>query len=135
MSTTEQKVEYTWGLGRRKSATARVRIKPGTGTITINGKDIEQFFCCERDRNAVRMPLKVTSLLGKYDVFVNLDGGGTSGQSGAASLGVARALLTLDPTLKEVLRENGLLTRDSRIHERKKYGLRGARRAPQFSKR
>ena len=132
---TEATTQYIWGLGRRKSAVARVRIRPGQGTITINERDLEQYFPKERDRVNVRRPLKVTGLLGRYDVFMNIDGGGTTGQAGAASLGLARALLEADPSTKEVLREHGLLTRDSRVVERKKCGLRGARRAPQFSKR
>ena len=135
MSAIGTKTDYVWGLGRRKSAVARVRIRPGAGTITVNGKDIEEFFACERDRSTARMPLKVTGLLGRYDVFANINGGGTTGQSGALALGLARALLAADPSLKETLRKHGLLTRDSRCKERKKYGLRGARRAPQFSKR
>jgi len=135
MATAQKTREYIWGLGRRKSSVARVRICPGTGIISINGRDLEKYFHRESDRVAARMPLKVANLLGKFDAMANVNGGGATGQSGAVCLGIARALLASDPQLRGTLREHGLLTRDSRIKERKKYGLRGARRAPQFSKR
>jgi small subunit ribosomal protein S9 len=135
MSTTKTQQDTTWGLGRRKSAVARVRLTPGAGEMTVNGRDLETYFPLESERAAVRLPLKVCGLLGRCDVAANIEGGGRTGQAEAVTLGVARALLKMDPGLKDTLREHGLLTRDSRQKERKKPGLRGARRAPQFSKR
>lgn len=135
MATTENTDQGVWGLGRRKSAVARVKVTPGAGVVTINGRDIEAYFSLDTDRTVARLPLKVCNLLGKYDVLVNLRGGGKTGQAEAVSLGLARALLEMDPALKGTLREHGMLTRDSRVKERKKYGFRGARRSPQFSKR
>lgn len=129
------KKHYFWGLGRRKSAVARVRIRPGKGEIKVNKRDLDVFFTQEKDRAMVVAPLKATETLGKVDVFVNVGGGGYTGQSGAIVLGVARALLAANGDYESVLRENGYLTRDSRIVERKKYGQRGARRRFQFSKR
>ena len=126
---------YTWGLGRRKSAVARVRIKSGAGAYVINGKPMEEFFCTLQDRDRATAPLRVTETGETYDVFVNVNGGGITGQSGAVQLGLARALKEANPPTFEVLREHGLLTRDSRMKERKKYGRRGARRGFQFSKR
>ena len=126
---------YIWGTGRRKTATARVRIKPGTGKFTVNGREFEQFFCTEDTRRAALQPLTVTETRNNYDVWANVDGGGPTGQAGAVSLGVARALLKENANFDKLLRENGLLTRDSRKVERKKAGQPGARRKFQFSKR
>ena len=129
------KKHSVWGLGRRKSAVARVRIRPGKGEIKVNKRDLDVFFTQEKDRALVVAPLKATQTFGKVDVYVNVGGGGYTGQSGAIVLGVARALKTANVDYESVLRENGYLTRDSRIVERKKYGRRGARRRVQFSKR
>ncbi len=126
---------YVWGTGRRKAAVARVRIKPGTGNFTVNKKDVDTFFCIDKDRFAVREPLAVTDSLKSYDVFVNVGGGGVTGQAGAVVLGLARALTKDNPDFDAKLREHNLLTRDARRVERKKYGRRGARRSFQFSKR
>ncbi len=126
---------YHWGTGRRKTATARIRLKRGSGQFTVNGKDIEEFFCTERLRNTVKAPLKATKTLGKYDVLAAVRGGGPSGQAGAVSLGIARSLCAAAEGAEDILRSEGLLTRDSREVERKKYGRRGARRGFQFSKR
>jgi len=126
---------YTWGLGRRKSSVARVRIKSGSGAFVINGKPMTNFFRTLQDQSAAMAPLVATESTETYDVFVNVNGGGLTGQSGAVQLGLARALKEANPTTFELLRENGLLTRDSRMKERKKYGRRGARRGFQFSKR
>ena len=127
--------KYTWGTGRRKTSVARVRIRPGKGVITVNDREMEEYFPREDHRLAVRSPLKVSGNLGRYDVAVKVAGGGPTGQADAVSLGVARALAKNDPKQYDALRESGLLTRDSREKERKKYGKRGARRSPQFSKR
>ena len=127
---------YFWGLGRRKSSVARVRIKPGgTGKVMVNKRDLEKYFYRAQDVKNVLDPLKLTKQLDKFDVFVNVNGGGMSGQSGAARMGVARALISYDPGLADMLRSIGYLTRDSRQKERKKYGQRGARASFQFSKR
>ena len=126
---------FQWGLGRRKSAVARVRLKPGAGGFVVNGKPVDDFFCTLEQRNSARAPLKATETEASYDVFVNVKGGGPSGQSGAVMLGLARALKRTNPVFDGVLRGQGLLTRDSRMKERKKYGRRGARRGFQFSKR
>lgn len=126
---------YTWGLGRRKSAVARVRIKPGSGNFVVNGKRVDDFFPCIRDNQTAKAPLGLLESPDAYDVFCNVQGGGPHGQAGAVMLGVARALKDANPALFEHLRENGFLTRDSRMKERKKYGRRGARRGFQFSKR
>jgi small subunit ribosomal protein S9 len=127
--------DYIWGTGRRKSSVASVRIKPGTGVLKVNGKDMEEYFPREDHQHSVRQPLRVTHNQGRYDIFVKATGGGITGQAGAVRLGLARALLKSDPSLRPALKENGLLTRDARMVERKKYGKRGARRSPQFSKR
>ena len=127
--------DFVWGLGRRKSAVARVRIKPGSGAYHVNGKTMEDYFPCLEDRHASMAPLDVSETTGQYDVFVNVQGGGHTGQAGAVKLGLARALKSQNPPTFELLREHGLLTRDSRMKERKKPGLRGARRGTQFSKR
>ena len=126
---------WTWGLGRRKSAIARVRLKPGAGGFVVNGKPIEDYFVTVQTRQRARQPLTATESLAQYDVFCNVKGGGPSGQSEAVSLGIARALKAINPATFETLREHSLLTRDSRMKERKKYGRRGARRGFQFSKR
>src|SRR6185295_638875 len=129
------KPSYTWGVGRRKSACARVRIAPGSGKIEINGKTLNDYLTAERDRKAIFGPLEVTNTGGKMDVFVNARGGGATGQSGAIVMGLGRALAKYDNSLEDALRGAGFLTRDSRMKERKKYGQRGARRRFQFSKR
>ena len=132
---TKAKPAYTWGVGRRKSAVARVRIAPGSGKIEINGREINDFLTSERDRKSIFGPLEVTNTGGKMDIFVNASGGGLSGQTGAIVMGLGRALAKYDNNLEVALRNAGFLTRDSRMKERKKYGQRGARRRFQFSKR
>ncbi|MFT4841190.1 MAG: small subunit ribosomal protein S9 [Planctomycetota bacterium] len=126
---------YIWGTGRRKTSTARVRIKAGTGKFVVNGKEIEAFFVTEDTRRAACEPLIATETRDTYDIWVNVRGGGITGQAGATSLGIARALCKEGETLEAVLREAKLLTRDSRQVERKKYGRHKARRSTQFSKR
>jgi small subunit ribosomal protein S9 len=126
---------YIWGTGRRKTAVARVRVRPGSGDILINKRSVEDYFKAERDRQAVTAPLEAAQVLKRYDVWANVTGGGPTGQADAVKLGLARALVKAVPELAGALRERGLLTRDARIKERKKYGLRGARRGFQFSKR
>jgi small subunit ribosomal protein S9 len=123
------------GTGRRKEAVARVRLAPGSGKITINGRPIENYFVLESQRVWATHPLAVTDTAGKFDVRVNVTGGGLSGQAGAVRLGIARALLNSDPSLRPRLKAEGLLTRDPRVKERKKYGQPGARKRFQFSKR
>ena len=123
------------GTGRRKSSIARVRLVEGTGKITINGKDIEEFFNLETLKVIVRQPLTVTNTLAKYDVICSVKGGGVSGQAGAIRHGIARALNEANAEYRPALKSNGFLTRDPRMKERKKYGLKKARKAPQFSKR
>ncbi len=127
--------DYVWGTGRRKTSVARVRIMPGRGEIKINERDMDDFFTLDRDRQAIRAPMKAAKLSGRYNVVASVRGGGFTGQAGAVMLGIARALLKTDHTLLGVLREGGFLTRDARMVERKKYGRRGARRGFQFSKR
>jgi small subunit ribosomal protein S9 len=129
------KQTFIWGVGRRKSAVARVRVAPGTGKIEINGRTLNEYFTAEKDRKSIFGPLEVTNTGGKMDVLVNAAGGGASGQAGAIVMGIGRALAKLDPGLEGSLRNGGFLTRDSRMKERKKYGQRGARRRFQFSKR
>ena len=126
---------YTWGLGRRKSSVARVRIKSGSGGFFVNSKSFEYFFTTLRDLNTARAPLALLESPDTYDIYVNVNGGGPHGQAGAVQLGVARALKEVNPVLFEELRDKGYLTRDSRMKERKKPGKRGARRGFQFSKR
>jgi small subunit ribosomal protein S9 len=126
---------YVWGVGRRKTARARVRIAPGNGKIEINGRTLNDYFTAERDRKMIFGPLEVTNTGGKMDVLVNADGGGPAGQTGAIVMGLGRALAKYDNSLEVSLRNAGFLTRDSRMKERKKYGQRGARRRFQFSKR
>ena len=123
------------GTGRRKSSVARVRLVPGTGVIKINKRDLEEYFGYETLKMIVRAPLVLTDTLGKFDVIVNVYGGGYTGQAGAIRHGIARALLQADPDYRPILKKAGYLTRDPRMKERKKYGLKSARRAPQFSKR
>ena len=123
------------GTGRRKKSVARVRLLPGTGNITINKRDIDNYFGLETLKMIVRAPMVLTGTLSKYDANVNVYGGGTTGQAGAIRHGIARALLVADPELRGALKKAGYLTRDPRMKERKKYGLHAARRAPQFSKR
>ena len=123
------------GTGRRKKSVARVRLTPGTGVITINKRDIEEYFGLETLKMIVRAPLVLTGTLAKYDINVNVYGGGTTGQAGAIRHGISRALIVADPELRQALKKAGFLTRDPRMKERKKYGLKVARRAPQFSKR
>lgn len=126
---------YIWGTGRRKTSTARVRIAPGSGKITINNRELNDYFSREPDRKAIFGPLEAANIAGKLDIWVNANGGGTTGQSGAIVMGLARAIVKYDPSTEAALRNNGYLTRDSRMKERKKYGQRGARRRFQFSKR
>ena len=129
------KTEQFLGTGRRKKSIARVRLVAGKGNITINKRDIEEFFGYETLKMLVRSPLVLTETIGQYDVFVNVKGGGYTGQAGAIRQGISRALLKADPDLSPALKAAGFLTRDPRMKERKKYGLKAARRAPQFSKR
>jgi len=126
---------FLWGTGRRKRAVARVRLKPGSGKFMVNDRDVHQYFVELRDQGDVHSPLDATQMKGKVDVFVNAHGGGFMGQAGAVKLGLARALMSYDPTLEPILREHSMLSRDSRKVERKKYGQAGARRRFQFSKR
>ena len=127
--------QYFWGTGRRKTAVARVRLSEGTGQIRINGRGLEEYFTEPKDRRAVLVPMELTGTLGKVDLLVNANGGGFTGQGGALMLGVARALRKYRPDLDKALRDAGLLSRDSRMKERKKYGHKGARKSFQFSKR
>jgi len=124
-----------YGTGRRKSSIARVYLVPGSGKITINKRDIDEYFGLETLKTIVRQPLVATETVSKYDVKVSVHGGGTTGQAGAVRHGISRALLTVDGEFRPVLKKAGFLTRDPRMKERKKYGLKAARRAPQFSKR
>ncbi len=134
-ATSKKKVQY-WGTGRRKKAVARVRLLPaGDGTITINKKSLDEYFGLDTLKFIVRQPLVLTDTLTKYDVVVNVVGGGFTGQAGAIRHGISRALLEAEPETRAALKKEGFLTRDSRMKERKKYGLKKARRAPQFSKR
>ena len=134
-STSKKKVQY-WGTGRRKKAVARVRLIPaGDGTITINKKSLDEYFGLDTLKFIVRQPLVLTATDAKYDVIVNVCGGGYTGQAGAIRHGISRALLEAEPETRAALKKEGFLTRDSRMKERKKYGLKKARRAPQFSKR
>ena len=127
-------VQYQ-AVGRRKKAIARVRLVPGDGKILINGREIDNYFGLETLKMTVRQPLALTALEGRYDVIVNVCGGGLSGQAGAIRHGISRALVKADPELRPAVKKAGFLTRDPRMKERKKYGLKAARRAPQFSKR
>ena len=127
-------VQYC-GTGRRKKSVARVRLVPGTGAITINKRDIDDYFGLETLKVVARQPLELTKTTDKFDVLINVQGGGFTGQAGAIRHGIARALLEVDEEYRAVLKAEGYLTRDPRMKERKKYGLKAARRAPQFSKR
>ncbi|MGI5895527.1 MAG: 30S ribosomal protein S9 [Oscillospiraceae bacterium] len=126
---------YFYGTGRRKSSVARVRVYAGNGNITINGRDIDDYFGLETLKLIVRQPLNLTDCLGKFDIVCTVAGGGVTGQAGAIRHGISRALLQYNEELRPVLKKAGFLTRDPRMKERKKYGLKAARRAPQFSKR
>jgi small subunit ribosomal protein S9 len=133
--TTPDKGGFIWGTGRRKSSVARVRVKPGKGELMINDRRMMDYFKLEKNRSEVTAPLKATDTVNSVDVYVNVHGGGITGQSGAIMLGIARALKNYDPNLMKALRDGGFLTRDSRMVERKKPGKPGARRSFQFSKR
>ena len=126
---------YFYGTGRRKSSVARVRLYPGSGKITINGRDVEDYFGLETLKLIINQPFGVTGTEGKFDIVANVRGGGISGQAGAIHHGVSRALLLADDSYRTLLKKAGFLTRDPRMKERKKYGLKAARRASQFSKR
>ncbi|MBR5252597.1 MAG: 30S ribosomal protein S9 [Clostridia bacterium] len=126
---------YFYGTGRRKSSVARVRLYPGTGKITINNRDVDDYFGLETLKLIINQPFGVTNTQGKFDIVANVNGGGISGQAGAIRHGVSRALLLADDTYRPLLKKAGFLTRDPRMKERKKYGLKAARRASQFSKR
>jgi small subunit ribosomal protein S9 len=123
------------GTGRRKTSVARVRIVPGEGNVIINGRPMDEYFNTNAQQVIVKQPLELTKMTGRFDVIANVDGGGASGQAGAVRLGLARALLKADPNLRPFLKKAGFLTRDPRMKERKKYGFKKARKAPQFSKR
>ena len=125
---------YT-ATGKRKTAIARVRIKPGTGNIIVNGKNAPEYFCRPTSIRLIEQPLELTETIGTFDIYANIRGGGLSGQAGALRHSITRALINMNPDFKPVLKRAGLVTRDSRVKERKKYGLAGARRAYQFSKR
>ena len=132
----ESKKKYNYGTGRRKSSVARVRVyENGTGSIIINGREIDDYFGLETLKMVVRQPLGATETLGKVDVVCTVAGGGVTGQAGAIRHGISRALLSVNPEFRAILKAAGFLTRDPRMKERKKYGLKAARRAPQFSKR
>ena len=134
MATKKNTVTYN-GTGRRKTSVARVFMTPGTGNITVNGKTLEDYLPLETLRMVVRSPLELTETLNQFDIKINVKGGGYTGQAGAMRHGIARALLEMDPEFRPALKAAGFLTRDPRMKERKKYGLKAARRAPQFSKR
>ena len=129
------KEEYIYATGKRKSSIARVNIIPGTGKITINKKDINEVYNLDTLKAVILKPFNVTNLIEKYDVEATVKGGGFAGQAGAIAHGISKALASTDPEVRTVLKRNGLLTRDSRVKERRKYGLKKARKAPQFSKR
>ena len=129
------KANPVWGTGRRKTSVARVRILPGAGKVLVNDREIDKYFTEEKDRASVRSPLVATNQLSTYDIFINVSGGGPTGQADACKLGIARALKRADPALEAALRAGGFMTRDPRMKERKKYGQKGARRRFQFSKR
>ncbi|MBA7699106.1 30S ribosomal protein S9 [subsurface metagenome] len=131
----EKPKNYIWGLGRRKTAVARVRIAAGEGNVLINKRSVQEYFTEDEDRKSVYAPLEATETRGRFNVWANVQGGGTSGQAGAVLLGIARALVKAEPELEATLRAGRYLTRDPRMVERKKYGQRGARRRFQFSKR
>ena len=136
MATYVSKRPYMYGTGRRKSSVARVHLSPGgTGKITINGRDIDDYFGLDTLKLIVRQPLNTVAMTDKVDIVATVEGGGVSGQAGALRHGIARALLLVNPEYRTILKKAGFLTRDPRMKERKKYGLKAARRAPQFSKR
>lgn len=126
---------FVWGTGRRKKAVARVRLLPGSGRVVVNGRPMEEYFPQKTLQMIIQQPFETTGTVGKYDVLVRVHGGGLSGQAGALRHGIARALLRIDSELRSPLKRAGLLTRDPRMKERHKYGLKKARKAPQFSKR
>lgn len=126
---------YFYGTGRRKKSVARVRVYPGSGSITVNGREIDDYFGLDTLKLIVRQPLALTNTMGRFDVVAKVAGGGVSGQAGAIRHGLSRALLQVGDELRPILKKAGFLTRDPRMKERKKYGLKAARRAPQFSKR
>ena len=126
---------FYYGTGRRKKSVARVRLYPGSGKITVNNKGIDEYFGLETLKVVVRQPLNLTETTKRFDIVCNVDGGGVSGQAGAIRHGIARALLQVDEQLRSIIKKEGYLTRDPRMKERKKYGLKAARKAPQFSKR
>ncbi len=127
--------KFIWGTGRRKEAVARVRVRPGKGAVLVNRRPFTEYFTTINQQVVVLGPLRTAEREGRYDIVVNVQGGGPTGQAGATALGIARALRTLEPDLDKILRDAGHLTRDARMKERKKYGQRGARRRFQFSKR
>ncbi|MCI8350619.1 MAG: 30S ribosomal protein S9 [Oscillospiraceae bacterium] len=131
----ESKRQYFYGTGRRKSSVARVRLYPGNGSVTVNGRDIDEYFGLDTLKLIVRQPLALTGTAETYDVVCTVAGGGVSGQAGAIRHGISRALLLAEEDYRPLLKKAGFLTRDPRMKERKKYGLKAARRAPQFSKR
>ncbi|MBQ8906589.1 MAG: 30S ribosomal protein S9 [Ruminococcus sp.] len=131
----ESKVKFFYGTGRRKHSVARVRLYPGTGNVTINNRNIDEYFGLDTLKLIVRQPLTLTETAEKFDVICTVAGGGVTGQAGAIRHGISRALLNADAELRPILKKAGYLTRDPRMKERKKYGLKAARRAPQFSKR
>jgi small subunit ribosomal protein S9 len=134
-STTKRPAPLSQTTGRRKAAVARVRIRPGQGTITVNRRAIEDYFTSATHRMIVTEPLRVANITDTYDIDATIDGGGVSGQAGALRLGIARSIVVVDPELRPSLKKAGLLTRDAREKESKKYGLKKARKAPQYSKR
>jgi len=135
MATASKQIEAFLGTGRRKTSVARVRLVPGTGKVVVNDRTVEEYLTVPNQRTIALQPLEATQSAGKFDIFISVDGGGVSGQAGAISHGIARALLKASPDLKAALRDKGYLTRDSRMKERKKYGQPGARKRFQFSKR
>jgi small subunit ribosomal protein S9 len=134
-ATQSAQAPYIWGTGRRKSSVARVRVRPGTGTFVINGREMKEYFPTPDWSGVAKGPLVVLDATTKFDVIVNVNGGGGTGQSGAVAMGLARALVKIDATHEPAMRSNGFLTRDARMKERKKYGRAAARRSFQFSKR
>ncbi len=128
-------VEVFWGTGRRKESVARVRVLRGTGIFKVNGRELDEFFVRDQDRQEILNPLRAVKALGRFDVYCNVGGGGISGQAGAIVLGIARALVKAEPETEAILRPEGYLSRDARMKERKKYGQKGARKRFQFSKR
>lgn len=133
--TETDETKFIWGTGRRKTSVARARIRKGTGKFIINRKELNDYFGRDRDKVEAKLPLKTTKTEGQYDVYINVRGGGSTGQAGAISLGISRALFKADQLLTESLRDASLLTRDSRMKERKKYGKKGARASFQWTKR